>query len=530
MKATLVTNTIIAGLAIGSTLFHPEARAGVPFDFETGNAPKEIIIPQLIPVVFSTVSPGDAPLVLRTTTLSTNAWFDAIAPYGETTVGVYSRIARRPLAERTDTNRNIAILYASKHVLISLYPEFEQNWRNLLLSVGLDPDDDSTDLATAVGIGNVAGAAVVAVREHDGMNQLGDEGLLRRRHGSHPGGGQAAPPRRGRPSLHASPRENGHHRHETTQDPARRYNLWAYADYTGFNPVNTAYLLSNPSKWQPAITTTGFGIFKVQQFVTPQYAKTRPYSYDDPGQFRAPAPIASNHRNRTAYKEQADQVLAASAAMTDEQKMIAELFDNKINSLGFSALFASTVAGLSLEDFVNYDFLTNMAAFDTGIAIWQEKARWNAVRPFSAIPHLYGQSEVTAWGGPFVGTVNDLPATEWESYLPVADHPEYPSASASFCFAHAKVSRLYFGSDDLNWAFPVPAGSSIIEPGHTPQTDIVVSFPTWTDFAERCGQSRFWAGVHFPASIPAGQDIADQIADRAWAFFQSLIDGTAPAP
>ena len=44
------------------------------------------------------MSPGDAPLVLRTTTLITNSWFDAIAPYGESTVGVYSRIDRRPVA------------------------------------------------------------------------------------------------------------------------------------------------------------------------------------------------------------------------------------------------------------------------------------------------------------------------------------------------------------------------------------------------------------------------------------------------
>lgn len=511
MKSRSLFITFLSGIALCAALLHPkDAHAGAPFDFDTGSAPKDLVIPQLIPVIFSTVSPGDAPLVLRTTTLITNSWFDAIAPYGETTVGVYSRIDRRPISERTDANRNIAILYASKKVLDSLYPELSQNWRDILLCVGLDPDDDSNDLSTPIGIGNVAGAAVVAVREQDGMNQLGDEGLLKRRH--------------------QKGRGNGHQHHGATQDPPRTYNLWPYADYTGFSPANSAYDLTDPSKWQPAITTTGYGVYKVQQFVTPQYAKVLPYSYDDPSQFRAPAPEASNHRKRALYREQAEEVLAASAAMTDEQKVIAELFDNKINSLGFSALFASTVEGLSLEEFVHYDFLTNMAAFDTGIAIWKEKTRWNAVRPFSAIPYIYGDSEVTAWGGPFQGTVTDLPAKEWTSYLPVADHPEYPSASASFCFAHAKVSRLYFGSDDLNWAFPVPAGSSVIEPGHTPQADIVISFPTWTDFAERCGQSRFWAGVHFPASIPAGQDIADEVADHAWEFFESLLDGTAPAP
>ena len=88
----------------------------------TGSAPKEVVIPQLIPVIFSTVNPNDATLVLRTTTIVINSWFDAIAPYGEHNVGVYSRLGRRPATERTDENRNIAILYASHEVLNSLYP------------------------------------------------------------------------------------------------------------------------------------------------------------------------------------------------------------------------------------------------------------------------------------------------------------------------------------------------------------------------------------------------------------------------
>jgi hypothetical protein len=68
---------------------------------------------------------------------------------------------------------------------------------------------------------------------------------------------------------------------------------------------------------------------------------------------------------------------------------------------------------------VQYDFLVNMAAFDGGIAVWQEKVRYDAVRPASAIRYLYGDGLVTAWGGPGRGTVN-LPATQWTRYLGVA--------------------------------------------------------------------------------------------------------------
>ncbi len=83
------------------------AQAAAASDLDTGNAPVEVIIPAVVPVVFSDVSPtgSDVKLVIRVTTLVTNAWFDASAPYHPTALGVYSRL-RRPASESA-TNRNI---------------------------------------------------------------------------------------------------------------------------------------------------------------------------------------------------------------------------------------------------------------------------------------------------------------------------------------------------------------------------------------------------------------------------------------
>jgi len=451
--------------------------------FDPVNDAPAKVINSVLPAIFN-VSPGanDATLVLRFTTLLTNAWFDAIAPYGENAVGVYSDLGRQPESERSDENRNIAIFYASYRVLNSLFPNQKPEWDAMLTSEGLDPTANQENNASAIGIGNMAGNAVVENRKGDGMNQLGDEG-------------------------------------------GRKYNKVPYADYLGYQPVNTAYKLINPSRWQPDIVSMGNGLFKVQQFVTPQLRVTMPYSYDNPNPFRAPVPKSSNVKHRRAYKAQADEVLAVSAGLTDEQKMKAEFFDNKIYSLGFSALFAAVSNELTLEQFVYYDFLTNVAAFDTAIAIWNEKHHYNAVRPFSAIRYLYKKRPVTAWGGPGKGTVNDLPASEWRSYLNVADHPEYPSATASFCAAHAESSRHFLESDVLNWPFNRPSGSSVVEPGITPENDIAVEFATWTEFEEDCGLSRLWAGVHFMASIPAGQDIGHEIGYIAYEFVQAHIDG-----
>ncbi len=457
------------------------------YDFDRGNAAVDVAIPTIAPVIFTEVSPsgGDATLVLRVTTLVTNAWFDATVPYAAPAVGVYSHLPHRPADEAaTNANLNIALLHASYQVLIRLLPDQRAIWRTMLSDVGLDPDDTSTDLSSPVGIGNVAGVAVARGRERDGMNQLGDH-------------------------------------------PDQSHNPTPYLDTTGYRPVNTAYKLKNPSRWQPDLQRLGTGIYKIQQFVTPQYATTEPYSYPDPRAFRVPKPKSSDHRRRRAYKSQADAVLEASAGLDDEQKMLAELFDNKIESLGFSAVFAALSRGLSLREFIELDFLTNMAAHDAGIVVWKEKRRYDAVRPFSAIRHLYRGDPVTAWGGPGKGTVEDLPADQWRSYLEEADHPEYPSASACFCRAHSRSARLYLGSDALNWTVSRAAGSSRVEPGLTPAQDLDLEFPTWSGFAEACGESRVWAGVHFRAAVEASEDLCDVFGELAYSYLNELVSGEA---
>ena len=461
--------------------------AAPPFDFDTGNSAIEVIIPAVVPALAQTTTFNDAPIILRHTTIITTAWFDAIAPYHPTAVGVYSRLGRRPASEAaTNRNKNIAMFYATYRVLNSLMPRFAASWRAMLLSVGLNPDDASTSLTSPIGIGNRAGTAVAAARERDGMNQLGDEG-------------------------------------------GRTYNRRPYEDYLGYEPVNSPYELRDPSRWQPLFTTPGNGTFGAQQFVTPQWRRTKPYSYDNPNPFNAPVPTASNVHHRSAYQAQADEVIAAQVNLTDHQKMTAELFDNKITSLGFSALFIAVSRNFTLDQFVHYDFLTNVASFDGGIATWNEKYQFDAVRPISAIRYLYRNQTISGWGGPGMGTVTDLPGGEWRSYLNTGNHPEYPSGSACFCAAHGQASRRYLGSDAFGWSVPVPAGSSTIEPGVTPATDITLGpWATFSEFEEACGMSRVWGGVHFLSALAGAREICKPIGDLAFEFVDRHIRGVVP--
>ncbi len=94
------------------------------FAFDHGNAAVEVVFPVVAAEIARTVAPtaSGAPLAFRVTTMLSNAWFDATAPYHPTAVGVYTRLGRQP-EPVANTDLNIALLHASYQVLNSLLPQ-----------------------------------------------------------------------------------------------------------------------------------------------------------------------------------------------------------------------------------------------------------------------------------------------------------------------------------------------------------------------------------------------------------------------
>ncbi|MCC3653755.1 MULTISPECIES: vanadium-dependent haloperoxidase [Streptomyces] len=450
------------------------------FDFAEGNSALEVIYPRVGPAVRKHINQVamDGTLVLRISALMESSWFDATAPYHPTAVGIHSDLGRRPASEATQKNLNTAMLYSTYRVMQSLMPTYDAQWREMLTSVGLDPDDDSTDRTTPVGLGNAAGNAVVEKRENDGMNQLGNEG-------------------------------------------GQKYHQRPYSDYTGYKPVNTPYKIRNPSRWQPAIVSTGNGIFFAQSFVTAQLGRAEPYSFADPKDLLVPKPRSSNHRNRAAYKRQADEVLRASANLTDEQKLKAEFFNDK---LIFASGFMGEVSD-DLMEFIHSATASHIAGFDVMLASWYNKRKYDAPRPFTAIRYLYAGEKLRAWGGPGKGTVDDMPAEDWQSYLQVSDHPEYPSGSTAFCAAQAEVGKLVGGGDKTDIRYDVEKGGSYIEPGVTPAKDTSIRWTDWNEMVDDCAKSRVWGGVHFRAATEASKGLGAKVGESSYRYVQSHIEG-----
>lgn len=453
------------------------------FDINHDNVLLEVVYPKFQPVSREQDSGRAVSLTVDLIMLIELPWFDAIAPYHPTAEGIFSDMGRRPESEHTTRNQNIAVTYAAFTSLNAVLPQYKSRWIEMMNEAGLDPDNTAEDPSTPSGIGIIAAKKAIAARQDDGSNRYGDL--------------------------------NG-----------RKYHKRPYSDYTGYRPVNTAYELRDPSRWQPN-TSSARGVYKDQQFATPHYGRVRPFTYDSPTEFKVPPPVSSNHHNRRAYKRQADEVLKASANLTDEQKAAAEVFDDKVLSLGRAATAVVAGGDFNTEEAVHYVTMTDVAFVDVTIATWYYKRKFDSVRPGSAIAYLYGDEKVTAWGGPGQGTVDDITGGEWEGYLDSvsADHPEYPSASSALCLALAAQVPQLTGTDEIKITAPFPKGSSVVEPGVTPSSDITLQWNSWTEYADACGESRIWAGENFRSSVEAAEHYAPEIGDMSYEFVQRKLNG-----
>ena len=106
--------------------------------------------------------------------------------------------------------------------------------------------------------------------------------------------------------------------------------------------------------------------------------------------------------------------------------------------------------------------LVSVATYDAGVACWDAKYTYWAIRPFQLDPSLV-------------------------TVFPTPNHPSYPAAHG--CFSSAAASALAY-------LFPRDAN-------------------TLNALADEAGQSRVWAGIHFPTDVRVGLALGRQVAAKA---------------
>ena len=413
------------------------------------------------------------------------AVFDAWSRYDSHAIPVYLEgVERRPDAEHILSNKEIAISYAAYRTMQEYYYSDADLFRGFMMGLGLDPEDQSTDPATPVGIGNLAARAVIGARRSDGANQYGE-----------------AEGSEGRP----------------------------YFDYTGYQPVNSPEDNTDINRWQPKFFTDAEGRKYAPGCLTPYWQLVRPIALDSASQFRpGPPPMVGSEQLEREVRE----VIAMQANLTNEDKALVEFMRDgpkSVQQAGHWLKFAQDVSRRddhTLDADVKMYFLNQVTAMDAFIASWDSKMYYDFARPY-ALVHDYFQDEVIrAWGGPGKGVV-EMPGQQWRPYSPESflcpPFPSYTSGHSTVSGACAEALRLFTGDDHFGGSVDlVPGALTEVDPAHFGDT-VTLKFPTFTETAEMAGISRVMGGYHIQADNIAGLELGRDVARKAWEFYQQHL-------
>ena len=411
------------------------------------------------------------PIVARALAITHTCMYDAWAAFDTVADGVHwPAPLRQPDGTHTDANKAEAVSFAAFDALVDQFPTQRALFTQTLNDLGYQTPGPAGQL------GQTACAAVLAFRHHDGANQLGN------------------------------------------LTPGR------YADYTGYLPVNSVDVLSDPNRWQPLGMETG-----PQSFALPQWGLIQPFVAAGFAALRPAAPPIYPHGT---YIKELNQIVHFSGSLNDRTKMIAEYWaDGPATETppGHWNLFAQAVSrrdGNTLDDDVRLFFMLGNAQLDASIAAWACKTYYDYARPVTAIRFVRGGQPIRAWAGPGLGT-QMIDGSQFRSYIATPPFAEYVSGHSTFSAAAAEVLKHATGSDRFNASVTFGAGASVVEPGVTPSTTVTLSWRTFSDAADEAGLSRRYGGIHFESGDLRGRRLGRQIGARVVSHAESYFNGSA---
>jgi hypothetical protein len=462
------------------------------------------------------------------------AIFDAWAAYEPKAISTrLGDILQRPDPEITDAHKQEAMSYAAYRVLVDLFPTEVAIFAHLMKRLGYDPNNCTSDLTTPAGIGNVSARVLLKYRHQDGSNQLGDD--LR--------------------GIFGVP----------------------YSDITGYKPQNCPDNFVDIGRWTPEHIPIDDPQGKIQQFLTPQWGNVISFAKVNCQELLPPPPEpfllvdgSVNLKDKTIaledgsivkidrssigtiinpdFIEQAEEIVNYSAHLTDEQKLIAEFWEDGGGSsfppgtwMTFGQ-FVSARDNHTLDEDAKLFFTLGNALCDAGIATWNSKVVYDYTRPVQAIRQLgelgligeynrdLGGYAIEAWQ-PGKGTQTIL-AKDFITYQMPGDHPsppfaEYTSGHSAFSAAGAKILRSFTGSDDFGASVSFPPSSSRFEPGITPSETITLEWDTFSVAVEEADISRRYGGIHFSDGDIYGRILGTQVADAVISEAQFYINEEA---
>ncbi|MGB4847124.1 MAG: vanadium-dependent haloperoxidase [Saprospiraceae bacterium] len=405
--------------------------------------------------------------------------FDAWSRYDDHAIPVYlENVDRRPSAEQTTKNKEIAISYAAFRALNEYYFSDTLMFRRFMTELGLDPDNNSLDPNTPEGIGNLAAKAVVLARRNDGSNQYGDEK-----------GSDGTP----------------------------------FNDYTKYKPVNDPDKNIEINRWQPKYFADGQGGKVCPSCLTPFWQKVKPVALKSADQFRSPPPpTVGSEQMATEVKDVVDM----QANLTNEQKALVEFMrdgPSSVQQAGHWLRFAQNVSvrdNHTLDQDVKLYFLTEVTAMDAFIACWDTKMIYDNARPYALVHYYFKDKMIKGWGGPDKGIIS-MKGQDWRPYSPETficpPFPAYVSGHSTVSGGCSEILKLFTGDD--HFGEEVKRMPGVLTGEHIVCDSVTLKFPTFTETAELAGISRVLGGYHIQVDNLEGLKLGRKVGREVWGWY-----------
>lgn len=238
-------------------------------------------------------------------------------------------------------------------------------------------------------------------------------------------------------------------------------------------------VIDTPGRWIPTPPM-------YSQALEPHWREIRTVVMDSADQFIPPPPPVFNIKDKNSkYYQEVMAVKNAGDSLTEEQKHIAEFWDDlgtRLNVSGHVMFMTKkfsppghwmNIVGIAAQK-AKVDYATTVyayaktaiAMFDAFIQCWDEKFRSNAVRPETVI--------------------NKYIDPDWAPYLQTPPFPEYTCGHSTVSSSAAEALTSVFGD---NFAY---TDTSELEFGIKNR-----SFTSFRQAAEENNWARFYGGIHF---------------------------------
>ncbi len=241
------------------------------------------------------------------------------------------------------------------------------------------------------------------------------------------------------------------------------------------------------------------------------WAAARPFTLDNPGQFRAPPPPDIASAEYTAAFEEVKSVgRHESETRTEDQAHLAmwwkDFAENSHNRLARQLVVAES---LDLWDAARLFALLNMSLYDAYINVFENKFLYNHWRPYTAIRWAAND-----------GNPSTEPDEGWDNlHRHTYAFPSYPSAHGTACAAAMAAMEDTFGT---GYAFTMTTNEiDIAGPfsGKVAMEPPTRSFDDFSSAAMECALSRIYLGIHFRYDSEAGNVLGSRIGEHVTSRF-----------